>query len=177
MDFVYYGLLLLFVVLLVMLFIFQQKKIITIFLGGLLFFEGFILMIMTSGGTIGGVINIPSMLGLIAFVVPMFVISGYASDFSKAFSIIIFKKQSSYSELKRASASFAFLNKLLFLSSTFITFIGWIAMLNNLEDLSHLGPNIAVSIVTFCYAFIFCFILTPFKGIIDRMIIDYINQE
>lgn len=177
MDFVFYGLILLFAVLLVMLFILQQKKIITIILGGLLFFEGFILMILTSGGTIRGVINIPSMMGLIAFVIPMFVISGYASDFSKAFTIIIFKKESSYSELKRASESFSFLNRLLFLSSAFITFIGWIAMLNNMEDLSHLGPNLAVSIVPFCYAFVLCFLLTPFKGIIDRMIIDYVTQE
>lgn len=177
MDFVSFGLLLLFTVLLVMIFIFQQKKIVTIILGGFLFIDGFILMILTSGGTIGGVINIPSIIGLIAFIVPMFVISGYSADFSKAFNIIIFKKQSSYSELKKASASFSFLNKLLFLCSAFITFIGWIAMLNNMEDLSHFGPNFAVSIVTFIYAFILCFILTPFKGIIDRMIIDYVNQE
>ena len=141
----------------------------------LLFIAGFVLTILVSGGTIEQVIDIPIPISLILFVIPIFVVSGHSKDFSKAFAVIFFKEKASLTELKKAKASFAFLNKLLFLGSSFITFIGCHAVVCNLEDLSSLFPDLAVALLPFFYAFILYFILSPFSGIINRMIIDYEN--
>lgn len=138
-------------------------------IGKVLFMEMLVIIVavlyitMVTGG-MGGIImliDIPSLLLIIFFCVPVIVVSGLWGDFIKAFSVS--KQKYSIAQLRRCLEAVLVAQKLVLISSFFTAFISIITLLRRLEEPALFGPNLAVVCLSGLYAVILEFLLLPLK--------------
>lgn len=121
--------------------------------------------------------DIPSILLLLLLIIPILIASNLLKDFNNAFRLVISKKKgSSILELKKAIEAVTLVKNVLLFGAGFISVFSMIIILKELEDLSHLGPNLAVVFLTLLYSLAINIILLPVKSKLQVMLMEYIQD-
>lgn len=120
-------------------------------------------------------VDLPSLILILLLVIPTLVISGMGRDFLNAFSIG--KKEYAMRNLKRSLEAVQLVQKLVVCSSGISSIIAIVTILSQLDDLSTIGPNLAVAILVIFYAVILELFLIPLKANVQNAITDLMNVE
>lgn len=143
----------------------MRKNIRLVLLGELLLFSAvFIFSLYTCNGgikTIVWFIDIPSILLIALILIPGLIIMGEWGTFLKAFSVGI--REYNLLELKNIIGAVEAAQKLTVYGALFAIVISGVLLLGRLDDLSVMGPNLAVCLLAGFYAVIVEFFLLPLK--------------
>ena len=140
--------------------------------GAAVFLAGIGFGVMAAGGTIGGIVDVPSAVIVEAFSVSLLFVAGRAGDVWNALKIAVFRKNAGRAELEKASLSLALLSRLILVGGLVGFLLGALGMLNNLDDLSAVGPNLAVALIAPLYALIASALVSALKTVIDAKIAE-----
>lgn len=122
--------------------------------------------------------DIPSLVCILIFTLPTLFATGAAKDFGRAF--LIGKKTYSIGQMKKSLEAVKLVQKLVMYSSLFTAGVSFIVVLYRLEDLSALGPIIAIVCLSLVYASAFEVLLLPLHLHVQNWLIeamDIINEE
>lgn len=120
--------------------------------------------ILMSGGGLSSIrwfLDLPSLVLIIIVLIPGLLIMGIWKDFIKSFSVGI--KKYSLLELKNIIGAVDFAQKMTVFAALFAIIVSSILILGNIENLSVLGPNLAVCFLAGLYAVIIEFFLLPLR--------------
>lgn len=120
-------------------------------------------------------IDLPTFLLMLLFIVPAFIASGLQKYFIFIFKIN--KSKITISQLKRSLESIQLMQRLVLIGGFFSIFIALITCLGHLDNLSTLGPNMAVICLSGLYAVIFEFLLLPLKTFVQVTLIEEMGME
>ena len=139
------------------------------YLVGLTIFICFLIGSTFLSGSPAYYMDIPSLIIILTFSVPMLMASGLLPDFLRGFTIMG-QKENTFStiELKKTREAISLMIKLLLLSGIIGTMIGLLAIFIN-PGLK-LWPNVAVSLITLVYSLLFAFILFPIKSRVNAIL-------
>lgn len=144
---------------------------------GLVMFIAFLVFSTMLSGSLASFIDLPSILIIMAFSIPMLMASGLFSDFIRGFKIMGQRINTwSLIELKRTEAALKLMVRLLVLSGLLGSIIGVVSIASSLSDVSKLGPNLAVALLTLLYSILMVFILLPIQVKVKTMILT-IDKE
>ncbi len=127
------------------------------------------------GNSIMMLLDIPSIILMILFVVPGMAASGMWKDFFKAFSVG--KKTFSILQLKKIEESIKLLEKLIICGAIFTVMIAVIMIIARLDNPQTIGPNLAVAILSILYATIVEFFLVPLHSCVKVHILEEMEFE
>jgi flagellar motor component MotA len=138
---------------------------------GLIIYLAFLVGTTLLVGAPGAFIDLPSLMIILVFSISMLMASGLLPDLMRGFKLMG-KKVNTYSslELKKTEIAAGLMIKLLLLSGLLGSLIGSIAMLAGLSDISLLGKNLAVALLTLLYALLLVFILLPVRAKVRAVI-------
>lgn len=148
----------------------QTSPILRIFLTVVLlalFFVGIALTVITAGGRLGALIDLPMTGGFVLICVPILFLSGRAWDFVRAICIA-FGLEADDSVRNAAEKTCSFLCAVVSLSAAFMFVINIIGMLNNLSDTESIGANIAVALFPVCHALVIDLLLLTIKARVKK---------
>lgn len=149
---------------------------------GIILFIAFLVLSTLMSGSLASFIDLPSILIILSFSIPMLMASGLHSDFIRAFKIMG-KRVNIWSmiELKRTEIALRLAIKLIIASGTLGSIIGIISIFLSVSNIIHLGQNLAVSLLTVLYSILIVFILLPVQAKVKSMIVtmdkEYIDEE
>ena len=147
------------------------------FLGVILVTAYTILVCGFSGGW-QAMFDLAAIIMLVLLVVPMLFASGLLKDFNNAFRFVIGKKKAeSLIELKRAKEAVKFTSKVVVAGAAFLSFLQGIIVLYTVDELSALGPNFAVLLLTVVYGMTVRLLLLPMESILNVKIQEFISEE
>ena len=130
----------------------------------ILFVAVFLFTIILSGGGIPAIIyfiDLPSLILIALIFVPGMLIMGEWKDFIRSFSVGI--RNYSLLELKNIIEAVGAAQKLAIYGALFAMIISGVIILGTLDDLSLIGPNLAVCFLTGFYTVIIEFLLMPLR--------------
>ena len=143
---------------------------------------GFILLVAVSGFYItlmGGyswgvnilnfIIDWPSLLSMILFVLPAVIISGNIKNLFGAFKTLFERRKISITEKNLYLNVIHSVINLNWYAGVTTTLIGWLGILRNLEDARAFLPNVAVSLIPVFHAVLFNFVLLIVKTRIHKV--------
>lgn len=142
----------------------MKRNIRTVVLGESILLIVILLCNILMGGGIHALswfIDIPSILLILIALVPGLLIMGVWKDFIKSFSVGI--KPYSLLELKNIIGAVDFAQKMTAFAAFFAIIVSAICILGNIDNLSLLGPNLAVCFLAGLYAVIIEFLLLPLR--------------
>lgn len=122
-------------------------------------------------------IDLPSLILIVLVLVPGLLIMGVWKDLIKSFSVGI--KKYSLLEMKNIVGAVDAAQKLTVFAALFAIVISGILILGNVDDLSKLGPNLAVCFISGLYAVIVEFFLLPLRLNAERKMneeMDFDNE-
>lgn len=158
-----------------------MKNIRVILLGELiLLIATFLINILWGIGGISSIrwfIDLPSLILIVLVLVPGLLIMGVWKDLIKSFSVGI--KKYSLLELKNIVGAVDAAQKLTVFAALFAIVISGVLILGNVDDLSKLGPNLAVCFISGLYAVIVEFFLLPLRLNAERKMneeMDFDNE-
>ena len=145
-------------------------------------FIAFLVFSTIISGSIAFFIDLPSVLIILSFTIPMLMASGLFTDFIRGFKIMGNKVNLwSKIELNKTEIALSLAIKLLLFSGLLGSIIGMISILASLSNLSKIGPNLAVSSLTLLYSVLIVFILLPVQFKVKAMILtmdkEYIDEK
>lgn len=141
---------------------------------GLVVFMVFLAWSTLLSSSLASFIDLPSLTIILAFSIPMLMASGLLPDFIRGFKIMGQKINTwSLFELKKTEIALQLMIKLLLFSGLFGSIIGLVSILSNLNELSKIGPNLSVSILTFFYSVLIVFILLPVRAKVKAIILAF----
>lgn len=140
-----------------------------------------VLATLTSGGTLFGILDYISFIGvLLLFSVAIF-ISGYGKTFCRIFSTRKKFKALDLQELQKTDLALELGSKILFYTAVLIPILTLIYTLANYyktpETLQHMGPNCAVLILSILYLSLFEMIIVTLKAKVRKSVILYMADE
>ena len=140
-----------------------------------------ILATLTGGGTLFGILDYISFIGvLLLFSVAIF-ISGYGKTFCRIFSTKKKFQSLDLQELQKTDLALEFAGKILFYTAILIPILVLIYTLENYyntpETLMHIGPNCAVLILSLLYLSLFEMIIITLKAKVRKTVILYMADE
>lgn len=142
---------------------------------------GFIMIVTTSGGlaiSLGRIADLPTIIVLVLFIVPMLASGGLLKDFNNAFRFVLGKKKAeSLRELKRAKEAVRLIIRVLIAGSCFIACLESIVVLYEMDDISKLGPIFAVILLMMIYGLAVSLLLFPVESILNVKIHEFISEE
>lgn len=138
---------------------------------GLIIFLAFLTCTVLFLGSPAALIDLPSISLILSFSITMLLASGLFPDFIRCFKIMG-KGVNTWSalELRKTEIALSLMIKLLLLSGLLGSITGTISILASLSDISVVGPNLAVAILTFFYSVLLVFILLPVKAKVTAML-------
>lgn len=123
-------------------------------------------------------VDIMSLVILLLLVIPILISSGLHKDFSNAFRFSIGKKKpDKLLELKRAREAVNLVILTIIAASVFIAMVQMIQILYTLDNLSSLGPTIAVMLVSIMYGMCFVLLLLPIQSKLNVKIQEFISGQ
>lgn len=122
-------------------------------------------------------IDLPSMLIILALTAPVLFRGGIWNDFLRAWKLLKKSYTCHLSEIRRSLDVVEMLQKQLIYAGIISMLLSFIHVLGNMSDLASLGPNVAVAILTMLYAVIFEMLLLPLQIEAKRRIIDYMEVD
>ncbi|WP_026510850.1 hypothetical protein [Butyrivibrio sp. LC3010] len=143
----------------------MKKNIRMILLGELLLFIILFTVLMVGGSygmsAVWWFLDFPSLLIILLVFIPGLMIMGEWKDFLKSFSVGI--KEYRLLELKNIIGAVDAAQKLTVFAALFAIIISGVLILGHIDDLSLIGPNLAVCFLSGLYAVIIEFFLLPLK--------------
>lgn len=133
---------------------------------------GFFIAILLSGEKVLSLLDGQAFIGIFLFAVPLLFVSGRAEDFALAFAVTFKKKEADAKSLKKASLAVRLMERLAVLGATATFMVAFLSLLNNLEDLSAIRPNLALALLPFLYAAAFCALLKAVRACVDAKIAE-----
>ncbi len=120
-------------------------------------------LVVCGGGipAVGFFLDIPSLLFIIMILIPGLLVMGEWKDFIKSFSVGI--RHYSLLELKNIVGAVSAAQKLTVFAALFAIITSGIMILATLDDLSTMGPNLAVCFLSGYYAVIIEYFLLPLR--------------
>lgn len=76
-------------------------------------------------------------------------------------------------ELKKTEVALQLMIKLLLFSGLFGSIIGIVSILSNLSEISKIGSNLSVALLTFFYSVLIVFILLPVRAKVKAIILAF----
>lgn len=146
-------------------------------IGGIAF-----LMFMTyTGGdktfAVNWFVDLPTILILLIFVLPILLRGGLWKDFKRAFKLLQKNFTCRLGELHRTKDVLEMMQKQIWYAGILTMMVSIIYVMVNISDPSLLGPNIAVSVLTLFYTVILEMLLLPLQLEVKRRIIHYMDLE
>lgn len=139
---------------------------------GLIVFIFFLVCSTLISGALAPFIDLPSIILVMAFSIPMMMASGLFADFIRGFKIMGQKVNTwSLFELKKTEIALRLMVRLLLLSGALGSMIGIVAILSSLNNISKIGPNLALTFLTLLYSILFVFILLPVQARVKAIIL------
>ena len=142
---------------------------------------GYIMLLGASGEfTVGfsRIFDMPTIIMLILFIVPMLASSGLLKDFNNAFRFVLGRKKAEgLKELKRAKEAVKLVIKVLIAGSVFVACLESIVILYEMDDISKLGPIFAVILLMMVYGLAVSLLLFPVESILNVKIHEFISEE
>lgn len=142
-----------------------------------------ILVIMNVGATDIGLAGLAHFMDLVGFllvlvlVIPIMIVCGLHKDFINAFRFTIGKtKAKSILELKRAKEAVILAGRTIFGSGILSACLGAVTTLYECEELSSLGPNMAVSLLCLFYASLFYLMFLPIRSKLEILIAEFMQD-
>lgn len=140
-----------------------------------------VLATLTGGGTLFGILDYISFIGvLLLFSVAIF-ISGYGKTFCGIFSTRKKFKTLDLQELQKTDLALELGSKILFYTAVLIPILTLIYTLANYyktpETLQHMGPNCAVLLLSILYLSLFEMIIVTLKAKVHKSVILYMADE
>ena len=149
-----------------------------------MYFIGLIVFITILAGTtiVSGTptafVDLPSIIAILAFCIPMLMASGLFTDFLRGFSIMGQKVNTcSLLELRKTDIALKLAVRLFLLSGILGSLIGIIGLASSLSALSRLGPNLAVALLTLFYSILFILILMPVQAKVKAILITLDEED
>ncbi len=157
----------------------MKKNIRLVLLGELLLFV-IVFTLLIVGGSYGlsavaWFLDLPSLLIIIMILIPGLMIMGEWKDFTKAFSVGI--KDYRLLELKNIIEAVDAAQKLTVFAALFAIIISGVLILGHIDDLSMIGPNLAVCFLSGLYAVIIEFFLLPLRLNAERKMNEEMDME
>ncbi|HWQ30334.1 MAG TPA: MotA/TolQ/ExbB proton channel family protein [Negativicutes bacterium] len=144
---------------------------------GLTIFLAFLAFSAYMSGGLSAFVDLPSIILILSFSVPMLLASGLAQDFTRGFRIMGQKINTcSLLELRKTQTALKLMIKLILFSGLIGTLTGIICIAINMHDLSTFMPNLAVSLLTLLYSLLLVFLLLPVKARVNTIILT-MNKE
>ena len=154
--------------------------------GFIILFEGCMILltycvaVLISGGTemlnsFGNFIDLPSLVLLLLFTVPVLIASGMGNDFVMAFQMG--KKQCSLVQMKKTQEAVKLLQRLVLCGAGFAALISIVIIFQQLDEPSAIGPNLAVAILVVLYGVIIESLLIPLSAYVQNHITEAMNVE
>lgn len=154
--------------------------------GFIILFEGCMILLTycvaayVSGGREGinsfsNFIDVPTMVILLIFTVPVLFASGMAEDFAMAFQMG--KKQCSLVQMKKTLEAVKLLQRLVLCGAGFTTMISLLFILHMLDEPAAFGPNLAVAILAVFYGIIIESLLIPLSAYVQNHITEAMHVE
>lgn len=144
------------------------------------FFMLFCITWMVSGnlqGMVSRYVNLRSAAMLLLLVLLAIVFSGNGKRFLDGWGTALGKNRySSLTELRRYLEAMRFARRAAFMAGGIVALIGWVDILYFMTELSHIGPVVADSTLTFFYAVAFALIQQPMEARLQEWIVDYMDE-
>ncbi len=118
---------------------------------------------------IGSILDFPSILGILIYVLPLLAISGNLRIFLKSIKAAFVNKKINITQKELYLNAVKTTNRLTWMGAFVMQIIGMIAMCNNLEYEWMLWPNLAVNIIPFLYATIISLLLLIVETRINKL--------
>ena len=132
---------------------------------GLLIFMILLVVLFSFSATLNSFIDIPSIIVVLGFSIPIVMASGLLGDFIKGFKLMREKvNHFSLIELKRILLSVQLMIKLILLSGVLGTMSAFVAIFSNFTTIELLFNHMSIAIITLFYALIFIFVLLPIEA-------------
>lgn len=122
-------------------------------------------------------VDMPSLIILLVFTVPVLFKDGVWKDFKRAWRLLCRDYTCHLSELRRTLDVVEMMQKQVIYAGVICMLMSIITILGNLSSLEYLGPNLAVAILTILYAVILEMLLLPLQLEVKRRIIDYMELD
>lgn len=122
-------------------------------------------------------LDIPSLVIMLVFTVPVLLKSGVWRDFKRAWRLLKKDYTCHLSELRRTLDVVEMMQKQVIYAGVICMLLSFVTILGLLSDLASLGPMMAVAILTMLYAVIFEMLLLPLQLEVKRRIIDYMETD
>lgn len=140
------------------------------------------LIVMTYVGgdktfSINWLIDFPTMLVMLIFVIPVLMRGGVWRDFKRAFKLLRKDYTCRLSELRRTKDVLEMIQKQVWYAGILTMMVSVMYVMANISDPAMLGPNIAVVVLTLFYAVIFEMLLLPLVLEVKGRIINYMDLE
>ena len=118
---------------------------------------------------IEGLIDFPSLLTGLIYVIPLVAISGNFKELLCGIKTMFSNKKIGLTKKNLYLNAVTTKMTLNWFAGIATTIIGWICMFNNLEDYELLYPNLAVSLIPIFYAIVFNLLLTIVEARINKV--------
>lgn len=121
----------------------------------------------------------PLILGyMVGLTVLTLLFTGIGKDFCNGFRIAFSKKKEvSRIELQQAFNALSYMKRVVFLEAGLMSLIGLNSVLYHMDDLSCVGPGLAIDILSFAYAAIFALILTFVAGKLEMELVSFMDER
>jgi flagellar motor component MotA len=142
------------------------------FLAVLVLIFSFAGTVFTSGGTLYGYLDVPSILIMVFFPFVYQCLLFGVSTVKIAFTVG-FKKDAAMEQLTKAQLFFKNYSKVIWITALVVVFIGTVAILKYLEDPTMLGPNFALAFLSILYGgLIHLVIIIPNSVFLKKRLIE-----
>lgn len=122
-------------------------------------------------------LDFPSLIIVLIFTVPVLFKGGVWKDFVRAWKLLRKDYTCHLGELRRTLDVVEMMQKQLVYAGIICVLMSLITILGQLSSPEHLGPNLAVAILTLLYTMILEMLLLPLQLEVKRRIIDYMEVD
>ncbi|MCR5404079.1 MAG: hypothetical protein K6E91_09740 [Butyrivibrio sp.] len=156
-----------------------MKNIRLVLLGELLLFVILFAFLIIGGSyglsAVAWFLDIPSLVIILMILIPGLFIMGEWKDFTKSFSVGI--KEYRLLELKNIVEAVGAAQKLTVFAALFAIIISGVLILGYIDDLTLIGPNLAICFLSGLYAVVIEFFLLPLKLNAQRKMNEEMDME
>lgn len=123
------------------------------------------------------ILDWPTLICMLIIILPILLKEGVGKDFLRAFKLLKKEYKCSFSELRHSLDVVEMMQKQILCAGCIVSFQGTFAMLYHLSDLSSIGPNLSIALLSILYTGMFELLMLPLQIEAKRRIVDYIEQE
>lgn len=136
--------------------------------------------VISDGGGLGALVycfDIPTLICLLVLSLPILFRRGLWRDFFRAFRLLKKTYVCSLADLKRTKEAVALMQKQVLYAGIIVSTMGIIYVLGYLSDLQHLGPCMAVVVLSILYMAVLELLLLPLQYEVKQRLITYMEME